>query len=63
MSQAEIIEEIKKLKNRERLAVVQAAIMLIGDDMNKNVLEVESQYLPLAEAARVMKAEYEADRT
>jgi hypothetical protein len=58
MSQSEILEEIKKLKSPERLAVLQEALKLIGDDFKRNA--GESSYLPLAEAAKLMKAEYEA---
>jgi hypothetical protein len=66
MTQAEILQELKNLTTTERLAVIEAALHLIREDLQE---ESQAERLPtqserrrqLAEAAKALLPDYTAD--
>ncbi len=63
MTQTEILEELKKLTPAERLAVVEAAIRLIREDLQRAMqpLTRADRTKQLAEAAEALLPDYTAD--
>ena len=60
MVQAEILEAIKKLPTAERLAVIEAALRLIREDLQQTELRLtpEERKLHLAAAAEALLPDY-----
>ena len=63
MTQIEIMKELKKLTTAERLAVVEAALRLIREDLLKvsQPLTRTERARQLAEAARTLLPDYTTD--
>ncbi len=61
MTQRELLEELKKLPTAERLTVVEAALRLIRDDLQKEVPLAQTETRErLAAAAQLLLADYAA---
>ena len=63
MTQTEIMEELKKLTTVERLAVVEAALRLIREDLqegDQSLTKIERKR-QLAEAAKALLPDYTTD--
>jgi hypothetical protein len=62
MTQAQILEELKKLTPAERLVVIEAALGLIREDLQRVELpRVQARKQELAAAAQALLSDYTSD--
>ena len=63
MTQIEILEELKKLTSAERLAVAEAALTLVREDLQRtgHSLSMTQLSQQMAEAAKALLRDYQTD--
>ena len=63
MTQIEILEELKKLTSAERLAVAEAALHLVREDLQRTGQPLNKSHISqqMADAAKALLRDYQTD--